>query len=584
MPWLATTTEGLGPGLAGVIGKFWWFKPDSNVTNEFHEVLLPSDMVGLDQPVSWASYQGLAYAVGGWTDNAVFTGDFKPWSLGIEPPTVVPTVALGAGPGITAEVICYLRFLDIDTGERSPLSAPSATLSAVNQSIDWTNLVAVTSPNPRVTHVEGWRSVDGSLPRFVWSREIGVTSVNDAVAVGAMGEAFTEDYDKFPRCRYNVIWHERQVMAGNDEHPDTIYFSLIGYPERRSTITLRTKSGHPVIGLLVVRDTLIVLCRAASEIVSGFTEDDIQIQIAQPRIGALSHWATQVIHGLAFIWADLGLYLCDGSSWFYMGEDVQTTYAQDYLAHRTQYESAVATHDPVMNVVMLIVQSDVSVRPTVWVADYNVVLPQQGGNFTQPNWSFDHYDVGYDPSEKFGSCAAVLAVPGGHRGDTYFGSTAGRIYRYCQTTFDEANVTLHDCEIVHGADAYADQGGDSNHGKRFSEIDVFMTAERNSWRLNVLGGDEWILEQEKIGDDAETHQDFQFQADVPASLAYSGGIQYEKRTVHHFKIPSVTGRRCVVRMSIPMVFGSSNGAFEYNGYQLFWMPGPTFRKFLDEEV
>lgn len=595
MPWLATTHDGAAAGAAGVVGKFWWFRPDADTTGLFNEVPLPSDAVAVNAQISWAGYQGVAYGVGGWTDNITFTGDFKLWTQGIDPPTVVPTVAVGAGPGITAGVICYLRYLDINTGERSPLSSASPTISPANQSIDWTSLASATSLNPRVTHIEGWRSVDGSLPRLVWSREVGVTAVNEATAAGNLGEAFTEDYDKFPRCRYNVVWHERQVMAGNDEHPDTIYFSLIGFPERRSSLTLRTKSGHPVIGLVVVRDTLIVTCRAASEVISGFTEDDLQIQIAQPRIGALSHWSVQVIHGLAFIWADLGLYLCDGSSWFYMGEDVQTEFSESYLNNRAAYEKSFATHDPVTNVVQLhapITNPAGTDTGYVWIADYNVVLPQQGGNYSQPSWSYDAYggDVG--------GCAAVLAVPGGHRGDTYFGTkvgafAAGRIYRYDPATgphqaADTWDLT-HTISIVHGADAYGDQGGDTTHGKRFTEIDVFMTSEQNAWELEVLGGDEWIDEQGDTGDSAAAIQDPQFGATVAKSRAFQDGTAFEKRSVHSFKLPSVTGRRCVVRLTVTLTAGGGHGtdvsgSFEYNGYQIYWVPGPTHRKLLDEEV
>ena len=577
MPWLATGLGGAPSGEAGVLGQFWWFRPDADVTGEFNEVPLPVNVVAVDSQVSWAGYQGNAYAVGGWTDNVVFTGDFKLWSLGIEAPTVVPSVALAAGPGITAEVICYLAFYDVDTGERSPLSAASATLSAANQQITWSNLASFLPTNQRITHLQGWRSVDGSLPRLVWTRELGVSTVTEAVAAGELGEAFTEDYSKMPRCRYNAIWHERQVMAGNDEHPDTIFFSLIGFPERRSTITLRTKSGDPVVGLVVVRDTLIVLCRTASEIISGYTEDDIQIQIAQPHIGAVSHWGVQVIHGMAFIWADLGLYLCDGSSWFYLGHDIQPVYAADYQGRRADYEASWSAHDPATYASFLYV-GDMVLNPTnptsdevghepipaaAWTIDYNAVIPQQGGNFSQPNWSIDTH-----PEAGSMRCSAVLAVPGGRRGDAYFGNSGGRILRYDgENVLSSGEGLEFQLHIEHGADAYGDFGGDTTHGKRFCEIDVFLESEELGWRLYVLGGDE------RIGQ-LENQLDPQFIGDVFPS----GDELRERVPVHNFKLASVTGRCAVVRITTMAASEISLQNFEYNGYQIYWMPGPVYRR------
>jgi hypothetical protein len=225
---------------------------------------------------------------------------------------------------------------------------------------------------------------------------------------------------------------------------------------------------------------------------------------------------------------------------------------------------------------------------TVWVADYNVVLPQQGGSFSQPNWSFDFYTSG------LGRCSAVLAVPGGHRGDTYFGGTDGRIYRYDPQLgphdLSDPWTISHGSAIVHGADAYADQGGDSNHGKRFSEIDVFMTSEYNAWRIDVLGGDEWIQNQNQTGDRAQASQDVQFSGDISESRSNDGESSFELRTVHNFKLPSVTGRRAVVRLQIRIEAGDETygyheaPAWEYNGYQIYWMPGVTFRKLIDVEL
>lgn len=554
MPWLAATNAA---GTDSTVSKLFWWRPDASASTDFHEVDLPSNVSGIAQRASWALGPQHKYGVGAWSSNMIFTNDFQFWSLGIRAPTSVPTVALAAGPGITGEMICYWAWYDERTGEWSPLSEGSTTLTAANQSIAWSSFPVPT--NPRVTHIGLWRSVDGSLPRLVMLRQVGITSTADAVAVGDLGEAFVDDFDLFDRGRYCAEWHERLVIAGNDDDPTAIQFSLINDREKRE-FSLKTKSGQPVVGIVNVKGTLVILCPRASEIVTGWTVDDIAIEIAQPNVGCISHHGIAVIHGFAWIPTHLGLYICDGAGWFFVGDDVSTVWIREYEANRANYENSWAVHDPVSQVYKLYVgnHTDTNNLKTYWVADYTDVTPQTGGGMGQPKWSYDVSGRTYD-------CAGLLAVPGGRRADVYTGTCEGLILLENNSTesSDQGDIFAKRMTIRWGAHSYGDEGGDFAQAKRFTDIDLFVKAEDNAWTLNVYTGDVYCYP-------AVTPS---YTKSPAASEIVGGGVRRQPKTEHHFQMPKAVGMRAMVE-----VVASAPVGMEVFGYQINWKEGPRSRR------
>jgi hypothetical protein len=582
MPWIANGVTGLSQG---VTGSMYWFRPDAGIgaTADFHVIPYPttqipgnSEVTPLDsldvKPVlSTDTNTGHTYGTGGWTDNIILTRDMALWQLGISPPVIPPAVTLVAGPGVTASIICYWSYYDENTDEDSPLSGPSTTLAAVNQQFNWP--VPPAPLNGRVTHIRYWRSVDGSLPRLVMQRQVGVIAINEAVPLGQLGQSFTDVFDKFPRCRYSAVWHDRLVCTGNDTAPNEIYLSLIGKPEKRSTLTLKTRSGQPVVGLVVVRDTLIVLCPRSSEIVTGFSEDDLAINIAQPQIGCIANHGIQVIHGIAWIPTHLGLYLCDGSSWFFLADDIRKKWATEYRAHAAAYENGWSIHDPVTFVYSFYIgqgaHSDFTHNEFVsWVADYQPVVQQVGGGLGQPNWSYDttSNNLGGGDAGVPGFCSAALfALPGGRRQDTYLGANDGKIYKY---SADPNQLELfgdvggRKFVIRTGADSVGDEGGDLAHGKRFTEVDYFVQSEQSDWVVNVYAGEEA----------ASTNPVPNFTKPVAASATTVGGNPAQPKGTHFFPLPQVVGQRVVVELTAP------NPAFmEFRGYQFYYKEGESPR-------
>jgi hypothetical protein len=430
VPWGVFTQLQSGDG-SGTEAKAYWTRPIAPEllpipVADFLEMPLPSSVVGMKHRISWAKYEGRDYGVGGWTDNLIWTEHMELVRQGIEAPNVVPNVSLVAGPGVTGEIICYLAYFDEKTGERSSLSAPSATLTASNQQVAWASFPAPLDNRP--THIELWRSVDGTLPRLVMRRQLGVVSVTEGVS--ELGEAFIEEFRRFPRCRFNVIYHERQFMAGDDEHPDTLYLSALNAPERWAGLTLRTRNGERIIGLMVVRDRLVVICPFSRYSVFGYTEDDLEMQISEPQIGGLNHWSVAMVHGNAWIWTQLGLYLSDAASSFYLTNDIEAKFTEQYRGHRDAYEDAWAVHDPVRHVIKLYVgnHDDVVDGQAYWVANYDEVVSQVGGQLGQPRWS-------YDKRGRTDHCAGLLALrEAAGRSSTSARATDSRAWKTGRTT------------------------------------------------------------------------------------------------------------------------------------------------------
>lgn len=551
-----------------------WWGPVQIGATLFHPMVIPPAVSRVDAKGSFATGDRHCYMAGNFTESLVLTDDYRLWTQGIPAPTAVPTVSL-SGTGITANLICYLRWYDEDSGEWSALSAPSSTLVAANQGVLWGSFPV--PPSARVTHISGWRSVDGGLPRLVWTRQIGVVSVQESTALGDLGEAAVDEFELFPRCRFNVIWHERQVMAGDDEHPDTIYLSLIGDFEKFGFLTLKTKSGQAITGLLEVGGTLIVECRRAMEVVTGWTEDDLSIDIVQHGFGGVGHHAATKFHNYAMVWSNLGPYLTDGSGWWPMYKEIKTKWAEEYELRRTAYDLSFAAHDPVTGTVMLHVgpHSDVVISAlpggleivhpdTFWLADYSSVIPDVGGGYAQPFW-------GYDLADDLVFASAVpLTVPSGRRSDLYYGGCDGRIYRADPMSLSGAEgVSPGLARLRTGAMFFSDDGGDIAQGKKFVWIDMFVESEVDEWVLNLYGGDEHAFPAVDLTSNPAVVPSYT--ATVPGSEEVVGAIRFQAKTTHPFNLVGnrVIGRALVVEVKL--------ASGEFRGFQLYWMEGETQR-------
>lgn len=499
MPWIFDTID--ADPLFGIEAKLWWRRPSFiQDGEEFFSIALPDDVAGVDEIPTDFEFDGNRYATGGFTQNMIVTRDLDAWSQGIEPPVETPSVAT-QGTGITATVICYWSYWDDKSQERSALSR-GKTLVLANQGVRWTNHPV--PKNPRVTHIELWRSVDGGLPRLVLRRQVGLSgNLDEAVAAGNLGEAFTEDFGKFPRCRVNAFYHNRQYMAGFEGDRARLYCSLIDFPERMSSLDLRTRNGEPIIALAVVNDYLLVLCPFATYVVTGYTEDDIQMQIAKPDIGIISPHAWTMVSGEMEVYTHQGPYRTDGASWHFIGNPIQNRYVQEYRVAIKQtekhllpdaddlnnYESAWLVNDVNGYCTKLWVKdhSDTDDN-TYWVSGYEHAGPGADGSYNQPVYSYDTCLYDY-------TTARVLSIPGSRMQELVSASTSEQFYGDGafllreNMTFVVSKETLLPTEaptdheargmvLRMGSNFMGDEGGDNAHGKRFTDLEVYLRSDR----------------------------------------------------------------------------------------------------------
>lgn len=518
----------------------------------------PTNIFPIDTPATFANYAGIALLeTGGSIENMVVTADFKYWKQGMRQPIAPPTGTLG-GTGWTASLVARFTWYDSLTAEHSELSAESATFAAVNQTLTVTNSNMVPT-NPRVTHIGVWLEVDGNLPRLAALREIGVgANITLPGSVDELGEAWTEDFQIFPRCKYNAIWHDRQIMAGDDQNPSTIYISLIGLPERKALFELKTKTGQPVTGLFVVNDQLIVTTQFASERISGYTEDDLAIEIAYPEAGCISNGGVEVIHGYAWVPTHLGWYETDGASWYHMALDIDSVYVREFAANQQRYERMWSVHDPVTRVYVAGVgtHADLPDKDVRWVADYKPSIPAAGGGLGQPNWM-------YDTSTRDYHCGAALALPRGRRKDVFFGGPDGFIYKQSDEagSDDFSDGWLKTMHYIGPGEYMEDCGGDPAHGKELTEINFYLRSELCDWQGLIHAGD------------AEPYPCAEpWQASVPASqLELTGDHTYlmQPQWTHWFPLHQVVGQGFQVELLIP----SATPDTRFSGYEIAWKPG-----------
>jgi len=491
----------------------------SNAANYVRERPLPDGVNTVNQKPSFATYNGdgvsRLYIVGGHTDNMVLTENFAMLRQGILPPSnpiISGTgsgrsvgVAAGVGTGITANSIYYLTFWDDIHGRRSPLSGGSPTLTLANKNVVGTNL-PTTCADASVTHIEVWRSDDGNTPRAVLRRTLGATGFTDNIPSLSLGEAYDTDFLKFPRCRYTSVWHDRQVMAGDDRYPDRLYFSVLNQPERYSNFYLRTRKGEKIVALCVVRDSLIVFCPRSCYFVTGYTEDDIAMNILEPEIGCVSHFGIALLHGWAMIPTHLGFYLCTGSSMHWVSQAFHHTWMNEYKANQTAYEAGWAENDVDEHCYRFYVglvhdstiSSELNGKYCYWVLDYADLTSQTGGNFSTPELIFD---LRGRPDTSM----VRIALPGARRADLWVGSEDGHVrIEDSPDDLDDDGDAYAKTAIIRPRHEFPNgPGGDESDASAYPTLWMFAQSEDVAYDINLYAGDERAVDAE-VPDFTET--------------------------------------------------------------------------------
>lgn len=434
--WVATSSS-VDP-VFGVQGKFWCINPANDVdpVAVAESIALPYRCNMTSLRSSFASWtrggQSRKYITGSATENLVFTEHKTLARLGIQAPsgplvnTAVPVEnQIGyqaiAGGGLTGNIIPYIRFYDSLNNRRSPLSGPGTAVALVNQGLSFSNVPdGPDSPDVGVTHVEVWASQDGGLPRFWFRRDIGASAFSGNST--SLGEAEIETLALLPRCRFSVMYHDRHVLAGDDRHPDRVYFSVSEDPENYAGLWISTRQGEPVIGLFVVRDVLIVQCPTIHYMVQGYDENDIRMDVLEPYIGGLGHHTMTPWNDMVVIPGNLDWYLCDGTAMKPLGAGMFDETWRDSIDQYDYKTNSWATTDVRSGIVKLNIRSqgvaiygfpDTIEHPyRAWVLDLRGKTPELLFDTTA-------YDL---------SAGGQLALPGYYFTKSYAATSGGVIY------------------------------------------------------------------------------------------------------------------------------------------------------------
>lgn len=227
--------------------------------------------------------------------------------------TVVEGTATVAGGLVTGIASNYH---DLRPGDRIASAADltrwaqvRAILSATSMSIDDTTMAVgaggslVCKPVSRVSHVEGWISANGTLPRFDFRVRIGTTAYSESIPALALGEADVDTFEAMPHGSMNAVYNDRQLIAGVQGRLDTLFVSAIGFPERYEGLSYRTDAGEEIVGLLKDGTVTIAVTRYPSAYrFQGYTEDDLELQVFAPGMGGIGHHGNMIAaNGIAFI-------------------------------------------------------------------------------------------------------------------------------------------------------------------------------------------------------------------------------------------------------------------------------------------
>lgn len=338
----------------------------------------------------------------------------RTWTLPARPPDDIfvsdGTMTNNAGDGDIHADSPAAREFYLRSGDRIAFTDAAASISynLVNETglqaitVDDTGVTPATAskvavlPYTRATHIELWLSVAGGLPRLVMRVPVGTTSVVESTATGDLGESFIGSFERFPRCSISTIYHDRQVLAGDPDNPDTVYLSDLFYPERYSGLSFRTRSGAPVTGLLGLRDYCLVFTRDQTYVLQGYTTSDFTLTMVEQSLGSIGHNCNAVVHGSAYVWTEKGPYMFNGAWHPLSPENDFTQPGVDSAGF------ARGVVDPDSNTYMLIPKAgtislfDRYLRDYeidgIHVFDYTMVQPEAGGGFAPARISLDTQD------------------------------------------------------------------------------------------------------------------------------------------------------------------------------------------------
>lgn len=515
---------------------------------------LPTGVYGL-QPTTRPDailFQGVNRMpmVGAWSQNLIWLPKINQLCImGITAPTSAPSLAAAAGPGPTGNAIGVVTFAHVFNGAIIAESNPSPTTATVplaNQARAWTSL-PTTHPNPRVTHIRLYVSMDGSEFEFVAMLSLGTASFTENIATASLGEAVAFTNGVPPYAKFVTIYQRRAWYANGT---DTIYYSEIDQPESvNAANNVKTPDGRNVSSIRGLTDTLLIGTRRSLMYLQGYSATDFRMGIISQDVGIISHFGALVINDKCWFPAQDGYYRFSGSGIEpLMSKVLRTYFRQQYEANPALYEDIQASISKRSNVVRVLVPDT---SAFYYIGHYLPSEVSLGGTGEPPYWTFDRrtrkdYSVGVLTNNSMFDTAYTGSCDGYAREEDVDSDATDDGDSY------QKKLTIASRHFFMG-----DQSGDDNHAHTFTNLDLFLVSEQVAWSPAIYVGD----------DDAYSALAPAWNRNgvpVPASALTVNGKTAVKKTSHSFgPLTNCAGKGATVAVTAVLPLG-----FEYRGLAL----------------
>lgn len=541
---------------------------------------LPVGIKGARVRPSIVKYKGRTYVYGMFSAPVVITETRRIWQAGVPAPTGKPTLTAGSSSGGSTGIgIGYLTFLEKDVGrviQESNPSTPSASVSVTGQGFSWTNL-PTTSVNARVTHIRGYRSMDGSIPGLVWERQLGVTSVSENVPTDQLGERLpilegldgAFDVDVFgrgvpPNGRFAEVYHDALWVAGDYDHPTRVYYSRLFEPESFNTVQkdngwFDTRDGEAVTGLKRWGDLLIVGCLRACYAIQGFDSGDYQMVKLSNYYGVLSHHSMVRVGPNSDLWAagQEGVWLFNGSFRDLMKSDLRNHWRDDYRANKLLYEDCFAAEDRFARTYQLAIPQAAGADQQTFKYIGHWADVQEGSD---PWWTFDRR------TRQDSAIGTLLIGDDDHYGELLTGSCDGFIRKENVESDDDddGDAFAKAMTITTKHYFFGDQSGDDAHGRSYTGLDLFLKNENTAVTVAAYAGD----------DTANQAVSPQWSHVVPADASSDPRPRVPRTSKHVDGLAQVNGKGVTLKFTATSPVGVS-----FRGFGIYHVPGHQERPF-----
>lgn len=529
---------------------YWEYLKKVGTTDTAVSVTVPSNVTCRTLRPWWAAYKRRIYAAAMFSRPLVFCEDYKLYSVGIAAPTVAPTLAAGAGTGLTGSYIGYYTFahkIGDTLVHESSLSPGTSTVVLANQNRSWTGF-PTSAPDPRVNYIRLYVSVAGGTPKFVMEKAIGDSdTITEAIADAFLLEEGSSARGVPPYSLYIEAYHGRMFYV-DPAHPDRLYFSELNEMESVDDLSwIPTQGGETITGIRVVRGQLVVFCRNVTYIVQGFDDNDLTMDRISPAIGCIAPYSIVNINEVLYFMSERGVFTYDGSAFRYTMRDLFDFFIGDFGTWKNEYPDAIGCENRRNGSYHLLIPKSTGYR---YVGDYGLSSVDA---LTEPNWSFfrrNRFDY----------------VVGLVRGEMATGSDDGYVrFEDVVADTDDDGDTYQKKYVIQTRCEFNDSvGWEELAGKRWVEISLFLKAELSAWTIKAYAGSEQTAFA--VGGSDQP----QYETTVQGSQLTG----FLAKSHHLFRPEALSGKGVMLRIEAT---GAANNDFLFMGYELAHTGGANMR-------